>query len=613
MEKTQARAVETYIQNLRTVRALSKPRFTEGETSDEVLAQIQQNAVTCHTLMRQNNALLQSCIFDRDPAALTEDEIAELESCAGKLFNYSNSEDSGVAYKIHQLLLENARRRGDLPQLIKELYHTGVTLHYLNVRDEAMDINLLGDEIQPYFNEAAGYMDQYENLDKTTRQYLLRCVGNTRLGMSRRSYEDSRRYLERFDYAMSIFESPYYREMDPDFPWDSYAYSMHMDRMTLMGHLRAEDDPEVARKLLGSAEYIWAHQKNYKDEEARLQNWRVSYFYYAARYHAGVGSLEELLDVFLDVEKHADSRDHSAEGINRNLAAVAYLIRYAKDLDEAGQKRYGPAIAQARRHAYQYLDQIPGSQYPRVLSYAAWELSMVSGSSDETETHRVLDSILAGHKPTYVHSLMVAGLTRALVKRLAEADPEALIGTLGCRSAAEVQAQTETLCRTAYECGLYHDIGKSAVIMYIDNNARRLLDEEFRCIQSHPQVGYNLLRNMGYCRHLAPAALYHHCYYNGQGGYPGGKSPCPAEVKGIVDALSVADSLDAATDNIGRCYNTAKPFRVLLEELRAQCGTRYAPRVVALFEDEDFCTQLASALDAERKKIYLQVYHVGEE
>ena len=80
-----------------------------------------------------------------------------------------------------------------------------------------------------------------------------------------------------------------------------------------------------------------------------------------------------------------------------------------------------------------------------------------------------------------------------------------------------------------------------------------------------------------------------------------------------MDALSVADSLDAATDNIGRCYNLAKPFRVLLEELRAQSGTRYAPNVVALFEDERFCQQLAENTDAERKRVYLQVYHAGSE
>lgn len=66
-------------------------------------------------------------------------------------------------------------------------------------------------------------------------------------------------------------------------------------------------------------------------------------------------------------------------------------------------------------------------------------------------------------------------------------------------------------------------------------------------------------------------------------------------------------------DNIGRCYNLAKPFRTLLEELRAQSGTRYAPNVVALFEDERFCQQLAENTDAERKRVYLQVYHAGSE
>lgn len=114
--------------------------------------------------------------------------------------------------------------------------------------------------------------------------------------------------------------------------------------------------------------------------------------------------------------------------------------------------------------------------------------------------------------------------------------------------------------------------------MYIDNNARRLLDEEFFCIQSHPRTGAAILNRMGCGRTLAPAALYHHCYYNGKGGYPNDVSSCP-----------------------------------LLEELRAQSGTRYAPNVVALFEDERFCQQLAENTDAERKRVYLQVYHAGSE
>jgi len=564
MECTQAEAFEQYIRDLRVVRSISRPSFPEGKAPAAVLEEIQTNALRCNALMRQNEALLAQFVYDRDPASLTETDIQGLSAFAGRLFNYANSEDMGVAFKVHQLLLAAARSREDVPMIVRELYYTGITLHYMNVRDEGTGINLLGDAIQVYFTEAAESMSRYEQLDRNTRQYLIRCVGNTRLGMSRGTHAESCRYLERFRRAMEVIQSAHYHALDPEFPWESYIYSMHMDRMTLLTHLRQEEDPEVARQVLESA-----------------------------------GSVAQ--------------DDYSAEAINRKLVLAAYLSVYAERLDDAGAQRYRATVEQVRRSAYQYLEQMPASQYPRVVSSAAWELSKISSSSDETANRRMLGSILAGHKPTYVHSLMVAELTRALLRRQIETRPETLVGLLGCRSAAEVQARREELCQTAYECGLYHDLGKCAVLMYIDNNARRLLDEEFFCIQSHPRTGAAILNRMGCGRTLAPAALYHHCYYNGKGGYPNDVPSCPEEIKGIVDALSVADSLDAATDNIGRCYNLAKPFRTLLEELRAQSGTRYAPNVVALFEDERFCQQLAENTDAERKRVYLQVYHAGSE
>lgn len=564
MECTQAEAFEQYIRDLRVVRSISRPSFPEGKAPAAVLEEIQTNALRCNALMRQNEALLAQLVYDRDPASLTETDIQGLSAFAGRLFNYANSEDMGVAFKVHQLLLAAARSREDVPMIVRELYYTGITLHYMNVRDEGTGINLLGDAIQVYFTEAAEYMSRYEQLDRNTRQYLIRCVGNTRLGMSRGTHAESCRYLERFRRAMEVIQSAHYHALDPEFPWESYIYSMHMDRMTLLTHLRQEEDPEVARQVLESA-----------------------------------GSVAQ--------------DDYSAEAINRKLVLAAYLSVYAERLDEAGAQKYHATVEQVRRSADQYLEQMPASQYPRVVNSAAWELSKINTSSDETANRRMLGSILAGHKPTYVHSLMVAELTRALLRRQIETRPETLVGLLGCRSAAEVQARREELCQTAYECGLYHDLGKCAVLMYIDNNARRLLDEEFFCIQSHPRTGADILNRMGCGRTLALAALYHHCYYNGKGGYPNDAPSCPPEIKGIVDALSVADSLDAATDNIGRCYNLAKPFRTLLEELRAQSGTRYAPNVVALFEDERFCQQLAENTDAERKRVYLQVYHAGSE
>ena len=60
-----------------------------------------------------------------------------------------------MAFKVHQLLLAAARSREEVPMIVRELYYTGITLHYMNVRDEATGINLLGDAIEVYFTEAA--------------------------------------------------------------------------------------------------------------------------------------------------------------------------------------------------------------------------------------------------------------------------------------------------------------------------------------------------------------------------------------------------------------------------------------------------------------------------
>lgn len=612
MAETNRQKWERYIQNLRQVRTLSRPQFPPETAPEFLLETIQGNAVRCFDRMKENNALLGELVYTRDAKTLSDDDIAELEEAAGRLFNYANSEDGGVAYKIHELLLKAARFRDNVPMIIRELYYNGITLHYINVRDEDHDVNLLWPRIHAFFLEGANYIARYEELDKETRQYVIRCVGNIRMAVSRRTKENCRRYQELFETALRIIESPYYQEMDPDIPWQRYIYAMHMDQMTELAYLRENDDPMVAERVLRSATYVYEHQNANRGEESRLQNWRVSYFYHAALYHAGKGTARAVVEDLLEMIDQTGEQDYSPDGINRNLTGAAYLFNYEAFLSAEDRAELADRIAQERAAAHRYLDEMQSNEYPRVASVAVRELILVQSDREKSDNRKILESILSGHRPTYVHSTMVAHLTRVLLRRMVETNPAALIGLMGCKTAAEVQARKPELLQTAYDCGLYHDVGKSAVIMYIDTNSRSLLEEEFCCIQSHPVIGYGLLREAGYEEYLAPAALYHHCFYNGRGGYPREVPPCPQNIKGIVDVLTVADALDAATDNIGRCYNRAKPLRTLVGELQAQSGTRYAPDVVALFRDETFCEVLAKKLDAERKKVYLQAYHAAK-
>lgn len=266
---------ERYIENLRTVRTLSQPKFSPDMKAKELLETIQSNAIKCFDYMKENNAILNELVFQRAPAELTSAEIASLQEFADKMFNYASSEDCGIAYKVYSLLLENARIRGDKPAIVRYLYGKAVSLHYLNVRGRDYAINPYGTQVRGLFQEGAGYIAEYESFDKITKGYIMRCLGNSRMSMPRSTPEECTEYMKVFDKAMGIITDPYYHQLDPDLPWGKFEYAMHMDRETLLSYLRHHNDPVVAAKVMESAEAIYRDRVLYKGEEARLQNWRV--------------------------------------------------------------------------------------------------------------------------------------------------------------------------------------------------------------------------------------------------------------------------------------------------------------------------------------------------
>ena len=599
---------EQYIKNLRAVRALSHVEIDADKRPDDLIEAIQQNARDSFDYMKENNALLDELIYSRSGETLTDDEIADLQEFAGELFHYSTSEDVGMAYKVHELLLTAARKRGDEPMMIRELYNTAITLFYLDVvsMSGCKSEPPFGARIRALFAEGASYLDRYESFDADTRGYIMRCLGNCKATLLRSTKEKVEAYDVLFRRAMAVFTSPEYRALDPDQAWDSFVYAMHMDRMTLLPYLREHADPEVAASVLESAKYVYAHRRSSEDE--RLKNWRVDYFYQAARFSAGECAASDVVNTLLAVIDHTDEADYTPQGIYNNLCAVAYILVYAPSLTEAENAVLGKKLQALVERTHRYIERIPPNTYPGAFSSAVRNLVATVYTDDAESSRNLLAYLLDVHKPTFVHSLMVANLTQSLFCRLLDTRPEALIGTAGCTTVEQLRARREELSALAYCCGLYHDVGKSMVASYINTNARRLIDEEFTNIQYHTYFGWILLDKCGHGDDYAIAALYHHRFYDGSGGYPRNEGDCPASMRCIVDAITVADSIDAATDNIGRRYNAAKSFDTVVGELRAEKGTRYAPDVVELFDDADFLEQIRSYLTPARLGAYRHAY-----
>ena len=220
----------------------------------------------------------------------------------------------------------------------------------------------------------------------------------------------------------------------------------------------------------------------------------------------------------------------------------------------------------------------------------------------------LMDYILVGHRPTYVHSLMAAEITRLIVDRMIETSSDGLSGVLGFNDKNAIKEHAKEISDSAYRCGIYHDVGKCLVLGQVEIYNRKLLNEEFRYIQDHTRLGKCIIDDMSKDDELETAALYHHRFYDGNGGYPNDLPPCDTRFKPIVDIISIADSLDAATDYIGRSYMNAKKVEDVVLEIKAGSGKRYSPYIAELLGDADFIKKIRELLIYERRKIYIEVY-----
>ena len=158
------------------------------------------------------------------------------------------------------------------------------------------------------------------------------------------------------------------------------------------------------------------------------------------------------------------------------------------------------------------------------------------------------------------------------------------------------------------ECCFLHDAGKLFFLDTINQFGRMLMEDEFALIRLHAQMGYDVLQKRESTRPYAKAALYHHRWYNEQGGYPADVSYRDEPDAILYQIVTCADCIDAATDSVGRAYSRGKTFEEMLEDLHRNSGRMFNPDLVALFDDAALCESVENLLRFERERLYNQVF-----
>jgi putative nucleotidyltransferase with HDIG domain len=128
-------------------------------------------------------------------------------------------------------------------------------------------------------------------------------------------------------------------------------------------------------------------------------------------------------------------------------------------------------------------------------------------------------------------------------------------------------------------CGLVHDVGKIGLPASLLEKPGGLSLEERRQMESHPEIGERILRNVDDYAEIADVVRHHHERVDGNG-YPdrlkGEEIPLLARI------IAVADAYNAMTSD--RPYRDAMPSRVARLRLAQAVESQFDTAVVAAFE-----------------------------
>ena len=164
---------------------------------------------------------------------------------------------------------------------------------------------------------------------------------------------------------------------------------------------------------------------------------------------------------------------------------------------------------------------------------------------------------------------VLAGLLRALDTRDQRAARHAAAVARFASDMAQSVGMSEQDQELAHTAGLLHDIGHFALSDRVAERGRTLTDEDWMAIQRHPELGAEMLRDLGMYGPVAEIVLAHHERIDGRG-YPNGL--VGEEIPEIAKIIAVAEVYDTLT--AADTYRTRMSSFEALRELRRVAGSQ---------------------------------------
>ena len=588
------------------------------ETRESLIKKLTDISREKKKIMVEANAIISEYItkYENSPEPPDSEAAAMLEDFLSRL-RPSNQEllDPPLSLRISRLLLRYYQSTNDPEQILPILQQCA--LYDLTLKNHQDSY-----ESSPYALMAEQYMSEFDRLSDKAKHTMIHCmvIG----GYNRK---DLTYGLKKFRENREVFVNIRKKMGEDDFTCRYYDVLFKSNALAyaLCACLEAEDTENHGVRLsepLIDLEKEAALMDEFKQEledilaseqAQQLIYDRVSARFYIAQtdYHLGRITLDKLLSLmeeYLGPHEDYTPYEQSSALLTGWPCYLDYLCRCGSFDSQYVENRSIEIIRHVLTHAEETVKDL--SQYVSESAINSAVLQMLCTSSHFLEfdffKRTVLKAAVYANKELYVHTMMVKEICLVILDYILDNDPRYLDGVAGfdweyCRD------HKQELMELMENCALLHDIGKYFCLDIVNNSSRSLTDDEFEIIKEHPvnfsKVYQGSINPKIWC--IRDCAELHHLWYNGMGGYPRKEHTVN---KPLVNILTVADCIDAATDNIGRPYGLGKTTEQVIAEIDSERDTRYSGYISELLHVEEIRRRIDHVISDRRRDIYCEIY-----
>jgi response regulator RpfG family c-di-GMP phosphodiesterase len=623
---------QSYAESIKSIPGIENALHAETLTETTWIKLLGEKADLFRTLYDENEKLLRAYVYPvlKDKSLLSRKTAETYLKQNAALIPSAHTMDMLLEDDLNKTLLaylkENGGSQEDILIALRQLQ--SATGHYLT-GEKSEEASLYGEQASKFIDIFRQKPEGFADYPKA-RLLVIQSIFNSFFFGVDFPHQEGKHDILGIEEKLDVF----LKRMDTVRPFLSEAEKAPFEIRYENAYITASDEVFVAEKRLTWDKDFPPLSKEEKDAEKRIIDKVYSYLVgfigskdkkevlneychllYCRLYLKKIDCesyLKELEEIYELRKPSEDNQLYISLQFMFQIVVSSDLASALRQSQKTDQKKADRIIMDSFKEALSYLESIPQTAYNQELMRVTVDYLidfLPSLKDDGTLVDSLTKLMFFLQTSTCLHNTMVEKISYEIAKAMIEKNPSYFILKGQYENAETVLRCKEEILSYVAQAGLLHDTGKTLFWDIVNLQRRNITKDELAAIRTHSEIGCLILSACPDLRKYAPTALFHHRWYDGKGGYPLEADNVHSPYRNYTDIVTVADSIDAGTDSLGRTYNETKTFKTLLTELNKEAGTRYSPAVVkVLNEDAELQQRLADLTDHGRQAVYKEVH-----